>query len=215
MIWIGIKIAVCFLIFLGADFMLWRKLREEFSDEEIFGFSLYLVLVCAVGASISSLIETGEIMGQVKAWGIAIALVLGLAKWAKKHKWELWEVGDTLTPIFYWIWFVGGLIAAVNRMWWPIVGAVGGVVIVGLTKRNYRRFRWYKSGKMGLVGLVGIGWVAAYEIAVAFVNPGGIYWGGLKISQFVSAWLLSFVFVAIYIRSGRKFKEELKWPKKT
>lgn len=206
-----IKIVLGGVIFLIADFVVWRKLREEYTDDEIIKYSLWLGLVIGAGLAVAGMLETGRPTLEIHGWGVVAGLMFGVVWWSRKNRWSVWEAGDGLVGVAYWVWFLVSVVDPVGSGWLAIVWAFLGIVVVSFVKRKYRYFSWYRSGKMGLPVLVGLGWYAVFEIVVAFVNPAGIYWWGLKISQVAAAWLTAFVLVAIYLRSGRKAKEDFGW----
>lgn len=185
-----ILLALKIIVFIIADFVLWKKLREEYKDEEILRLTIYIMMFGIAGYYLRYYLEGS---------GILLAVVLALYLWSKRNKWEFWEILDIVAPILMFVWF------GVTFMF----VALGALAVLIFVKGNYRKFRWYKSGKMGLVGLTGILLYGLYEIGVAFSGQSGIYLGSLKISQIVSAFIVSYTGVAIYLRSDRKLKEEL------
>ena len=185
-----VLLALKIIIFIVADFVLWKKMREEYKDDEILRFSIFVLVLGIIGYLLRKYFEGS---------GIAVFVVLGTYVWCKNNKWEFWEIFDVLTPVAVFVWF------GITFEFF----ALGVLFLLVIIKSNYRKFLWYKSGKMGLVGLSGILMYSLYEIGVAFLGQSGIYWGGLKISQIVSAFIVSYAGVAIYLRSDRKLKEEL------
>lgn len=211
MYWLAFRLMGVFVLLLLADFVLWRKWREEYSDEEIILFSLWAGISSITVGILSGWWQKGEWAGNLTSWGILLGVFIAAWWWARIKKWDFWEVADTLTPILAWLWaFLG---------WWEgqieAIFALLGLLIVAWVRRGYRQWRWYKSGKLGIVALVFLGWVAISQLTVAFLRPTGIYWGGLESRQWVGAYQLAFVMVAMYLRSGRKIKEEVSWLKFT
>lgn len=185
-----VLLALKICVFIIADFVLWKKLREEYRDEEILRFSIFVLVFGIIGYLFRKYFEGS---------GIVLSVVLGTYVWCKNNKWEFWELFDVLTPVAVFVWF--GITFKIF--------ALGLLFLLLLVKSNYRKFRWYKSGKMGLVGLSGVLIYGLYEIGVAFSRQSGIYLGSLRINQIVSAFIISYAGVAIYLRSDRKLKEEL------
>jgi len=197
---------VGFLI-LMADFVLWRRWREEYTDEEIFSFSLVSGAGILIAGTAAAIVQQGRTELGVTAWGMILGLYATVFWWSKRKKWNVWETWDSLTGIVAWVWAMTAWMEGII----PAVLAWFSLLVVAGVKNNYRHWRWYKSGKTGVISLVFLGWFAIGQIAVAFLTPAGIYWGGLEIRQWVSAYLLAFVIVAIYLRSGRKIREDLVW----
>jgi hypothetical protein len=206
------RIILILILVVVADFVLWRRWREEYTDEEIFSFSLVVGLLAAVGGVVGAGAEAGHLEWGISGWGAAVAAVTGVVWWSRMRQWDAWETLDGVTPVGAWLWaLLVLLIGRADGHWVQVAVAWLGLGVVAIIRLGYRRWRWYKSGKMGLVFLGWLGWFAVAEITVAFLAPGGIYWGGLKASQLVGAYMLAFVIVAIYWRSGRKIKEDFGW----
>jgi len=207
-----LKILLSIIVIIMVNFSLWRKWREEYLDKEIFGYSLFITFLAGMGGIIGAIAEAGKVYWGISGWGVVLALFFGTGWWSKTHHWDWWETMDQVASVSAWMWLVLSLLSIGNPDYWiKVIFAGLGLVIAGYLKNNYRHIGWYKSGKMGLVSLVLLGWYALTEITVAFITPVGIYWGGLKPGQWVSAYLAAFVIVNIYLRSGRKIREGFRW----
>jgi prolipoprotein diacylglyceryltransferase len=204
----GITWWVVYLILaiLWSSFILWKRLREDYPDEEIFSFNVILVFMVMAGALAGGWLEWGKI-GAISGWGMVITGVSALWQWCNKKKWDFWEMADFLAILSLWMWFLGSLAWGPAAKWGVISAAVG-ILVISLIKNNYKKIRWYKSGKVGLTGLMAICYFSVVQISLAMVVQPKVYWDGLTASQWVSSWTVAFGLVGIYLRAGRKLREE-------
>ena len=175
-----------------ASFVLWQKMRNDFTNDEIFSFSLWLLAAAGLGA-----------MGG-KVVGVIAVLATG-RWWCLRKKWDFWELFDILAVIGLWLWLLGSLAWGPEAVW-EALSAIVGIVLAWWVRKGYRNFAWYPSGKMGLVGMVSLLCFCLAQILVAIFALAKVYWWGLTVDQFAAAWVVAFTLVAIYLRSG--FKHE-------
>ncbi len=185
------------LVFLGpaviwASFVLWQKMRNDFTNDEIFSFFLWLLAAAGLGA-----------MGG-KVVGVMVVLVTGWW-WCLRKKWDFWELFDILAVTGLWLWLLGSLAWGPEAVW-EMLSAIVGIVLAWWVRSGYRKFSWYPSGKMGLVGMVSLLCFCLSQILVAIFTSAKVYWWGLTVDQLVAAWVVAFTLVAIYLQSG--FKHE-------
>jgi hypothetical protein len=173
-----------------ASFVLWQKMRNDFTNDEIFSFSLWLLAAAGLGA-----------MGG-KVVGVTVVLATGWW-WCWKKKWDFWELFDILVIVGLWLWLLGSLAWGPEAVW-EVLSAIVGIVLPGGEKR-YRKFL-VPFGKMGFGGMVGLLCYCLSQILVAIFTSAKVYWWGLTVDQLVAAWVVAFTLVAVYLRSG--FKHE-------
>lgn len=178
-----------------AGFLVWRKMKEEYEEEEILKLVMLLGLAAVVGAVV------------FRTWGVVGLGLVTMAWWCRRKDWAFWEWLDTVGPVGLAV----GALVILNWVW------AAGVMVVWLIGRTYRRWKWYRSGRPGLVGLAAIIFVAGGEITVANRSGYHLYWGGLEAAQWIGIWSVVASLVAIYLRAGRKVTIDLKikWPKET
>lgn len=202
----GIGLAVGLFLF---SFFIWKQGRTDYPEDEILSLTIVLVILGLIGFSLWRWTSVG---------GLLLLLLLGLNLWARKNKWDFWEWLDMLGPLsLKW-----GILACLSWGLDMIVAAGAlfiGVVLVALVKRFYRRFAWYKSGKVGFVGITSvIGWLVAW-ILIANWQTSNVYWGGLRLEQWIAIWAIIALATVLYLRGGRKTSQDLKifsklWPQK-
>ncbi len=182
------------VVLLIIAFQIWKSLKPDFPQEEIFAFIWRLFLGGAIGA----LAVRGEM------WGTVLGGIIITWWWAKKMNWDVWELGDFLAPNMLLFGLAAGLTGGSKN--WPIIGVYGlGYLIIHYIRTAYRQFAWYKSGRVGLVLLTGLIWVGISEITIGFLGSDTIYyWQGMTAGQIAASWLISFGIIGIYIRSKTK-----------
>jgi len=136
---------VAAIVYFAAGFFVWRKMREEYEEEEI--LKLVMILGAAVFAGAA----------WARTWGAVGAGLVAMGWWCRRKDWNFWEWLDTAGPVG----LAAGVFVTLNWVW---SAGIAGVWAVG---RWYRRWKWYKSGRPGLVGLVAILFLALGETMVA------------------------------------------------
>ncbi len=207
--WWGIYLISALVI---SSFSIWRKMRSDFTSDEIFGFTLNLVFGLTVGCLIGSVIETGRLPG-LSAWGIVIGGWWALRRWCTMNKWDFWELFDWSALFGLWLWFWGSIFYGFGARF-ALAGSFAAIMVTWIVRKNYRKFRWYPSGKDGIVGLFSVLAFAVYEIVAAIINPVRVYWWGLTLSQTIAAWVIAICLVIMYLRGGNEFHLNVKMSKR-
>lgn len=209
------------LAFIAASFLLWRKLKEDYPEEEIISFTILLTLFAILGGRIFYLVgHFSEFNFNLAEWifwtrypgfslpGAFLSMIPFALWWTRKNNWDFWVVVDGA---------VWGLLAAL------LLGSFGAwfsdgapptsakimlaVLLFPLTFylfRNFRKFIWYKSGKPGFVacavssfyflGLIGLDFW--FRITIYLDIAMGLIIGGLGL-------------VFLYHRSERKILKDV------
>lgn len=185
-------------------FGIWRNMRKEVLEEEIFKLGYVLGIATFSGWWVAVNLRIG-----MEWWGALLGGLASLALFTRIKKWSVWEWADCVIPIFFYI-FLAMLFIQMS-FWAMGVGLVGLVAITQIG-RHYRRFSWYKSGKPGLVALTALFSLAAMLLTVAFFDKSAIYWGNLSLSQWLGVSVIAASFAEVYIRSEQTVFEEI-WQK--
>jgi hypothetical protein len=196
--WFGLVMGLSFVIF---SFILWRKMRVDYKEEDILTFTIFLALV-GILASIGW-----------KWWsvgGVLITIWSAVYLWSKKKEWDFWEWLDLLLPLSLLIGAIASAAYGVKYLWATGI-LLTGYFILALLRKSYRKIGWYKSGKMGFVGMAGIIWWNVAWILVANWQPSNVYFGGLKLEQWIGIWSIVAAAVCIYLRGGRKVTQDWKY----
>ncbi len=191
---------------LFASFSFWRKLREDYKEEAIFGLNLLLLV------SLGSLVILSSLFVKIKGISLPIVFlgaILILKAWSFKTKCNLWEILDALTlPFLYLLFFSGiGYFFSTGNLWdlKNVGSALFSFLVYLLSKNKYRSFSWYKSGKTGFLF-----WEASFVIflifsVLAFMDNDVLYFESVIfiLLTIVSAGL-------VYHRAERNIKNDLK-----
>lgn len=186
-------------------FVVWRRLREDYQDNEIFPLSIGImggVFVGSVGASFIT-----PYVGDVRFWGGVIGGI-GSGVWlTKKISIRFFEALEAVVPaVFLYLLFQGIISVSspitIVKFADPLLAIVSLLAFVYVSKK-YRRFMWlYPSGKIGLGALLSSLAFFTGTIMIAILRPGMLSWQGLA---FGTLGALA-TFGIIYVRSGREIR---------
>ncbi|MDO8551182.1 MAG: prolipoprotein diacylglyceryl transferase [bacterium] len=218
-----------FLAFFLGSFLLWRKLREDYPEEEILSLFILATLSALIGARIIYSLDHLIIFGfDLDKWLFfprypGFSLVggyLGTAGfvyyWCKLKKWSLWVVADSFVQSVLAILIIGNignlflqteLITQPSSQVFTIANLLLAVLALLLSfyfASKYRKFLWYKSGKPGFVATSISAFYFLWFSVLDFSYQKSIY------LELVGALLTVLVaLVLLYIRSDRILREDL------
>lgn len=221
----GFFVALGFLI---ASFLFWRKLREDYIEEEIISFSMLAVFSSILGARSlyflshfdDLLLSLGNFFLITRYPGFSLvgaffSLILLAYYWCEKKKWNFWLVTDFLIQPLLVVFLsgsIGFLLISFQEL--PLWGESNVLIkfVLGLlvfvfsvyVGKKYRRFIWYKSGKPGFVTCTG---TIVFFLGIGvldFLARHDLY------LDLVLEFLAVFLFAGLlYKRSDRVVKEDL------
>lgn len=196
------------------SFVVWRKLREDYTDDQIFTLTLSLTVIAGIGNFLLS-----QYLAQFPFWPQAVFIFLGLFYLIRKMNMKFFEAADAFAPawfIFYLFFLVGVfieeglLLNKYSELFAPIVA----LLAYQFFQKNYRRFSWYPSGKVGFAGLAALVIFFAIRAPVAIYSSGMVLLGGI-VDGIASLVLTILLLAALYRRSGRQgVGNFLKWQKR-
>jgi len=144
-----VGLAVLFFLF-----QIFRKLKEDYDDEEVVKASLLGVVVCFSLWWLGKRYELG-------LFAILMGLVIVVFIFSHYYSWRFWEVLESAA--------LPGLVSLFIAKFIQWESAVYLLVILSnLVWRNYRRFSWYPSGKMGFLFLVNLAILSLFNILLDF-----------------------------------------------
>ncbi len=196
------------LAFALSSFSFWRKLKEDYKEEEIYGASAFIVLSSLFFGWFSAyLIDRSRLSFPFAFLGAVAAVVL----WSYRFKTNVWEMFDALAlPLFNFL-ILGGIGQFLKSgNWWEFqypLSAIISYMVFSYSKRRYRSFFWYKSGKIGFLF-----WQASLAVffllsVLAFFQGNALYW-----ERFILILLFLLSAAVLYNHSERNFKEDIKRP---
>jgi len=216
----GFFIALSFVI--GA-YLLWRGLRDDYIEEEILTFTVFLSALSFFGARIfyylSHLYIAGPNVFKIldlrgfpgySFLGAVLGAIAVILYYSKKKEWDLWVVLDEVIKVFFVVIALSGFgyylsSGSLYALGFVALSLLFGIIRYFLTK-YYRRFIWYKSGKPGFVSLTTFALFIFLYLLLDFFFKKGIVWEG------AGFFVLSLYALGItYYRSGRSLKEDLRF----
>lgn len=151
-------------------FFFWRKLKEDYTENQIFSTAFYALL----GAGVLGIIADNF----ASLWSFWLSLAGGVAGFSLgilRFKMRPFEVIEAAVP--------GGLVLTSNYFFYnflitknphSFIALVIVLILSGLFfifDKHYKRFTWYKSGKIGFSGMLTIGIFFLIRTVVALFAP--------------------------------------------
>lgn len=236
-----------FLLAIGVfleTFISWRRLRDlGFKEEKIIDFLIFGLLLGLVFSRLIFIIENWQSFGfQLERWflfvnfpgfsvfGWVLGFFLALWRFAKKEKWNFWQVADEVSfgilPFLILLqvgsFLDGSGFGRVTSMPWGVyfsgillkrhpLSLFSAIFLFAIwffllkIERHWRVWEWYKSKESGFIFLLFSGLVLLTNLPLAFIKESEIYFYWIEILLNLLGFLgvLSF----FYIRSGRSFKK--------
>lgn len=194
-----------FLKFLGAvvfSFVLWRKLKEDYSHDLIFSFTILVLALALFGDILSQ-----NFLPGLSFWSVLFFQLLCVSFFVKKGYFKFYELIDGLA--ISWITF---FVFVDILSFYVLSGFITLLIYMTILKR-YRRFSWYPSGRIGFLGLSvsslyfllrGLVAILTYSVLPFFGVWGLHEWSIIRIVDAILSMFLFGVFAFwIYVRSGR------------
>ena len=136
-------------------FILWRRLKEDYSSAVVFSLGFIVLISVAIGQVISYFL-----LPDYWFWLAIMGVSTGLIFSYYRYKFRIYETLDAFTEsVFPWLLLIFLFDSVHNKS----VSSLGGVfVILSLTifyyfiNSQYKKFTWYKSGKVGISGLLSL-----------------------------------------------------------
>ncbi len=190
-----ILILLSTLVFL---FLVWQRLKEDYTRNQIFTLAISSLLALYVGGGIgllASKLTPSPIFNPTGLWfwfGLLLSAATTLLLIFKFHM-RIYEVVEG---------YVLGLISL--GFLWSIIFFLPGIIVFLLLyvvffiiDLKYKEFSWYKSGKMGLAGLTCLALFFILRAVVAIVNPNMVSFIG-RVDALVSAVVAFTLFLSVY-----------------
>lgn len=148
----AVSIFINLVGFLLFTFLVWKRLREDYSRDTIFGLGFLVVSGLILGNLLSKYFTSGFWF-----WGEIAGILLGLAVSLIKFRLRFYETLEALIlgslAWFGFFWLVIFLRNPVIVSFLMVLLIACLLVLFGLFEANYKDFSWYHSGKVGFSGL--------------------------------------------------------------
>ncbi len=208
-------------------FLIWRRIRDEYNDEDVVKLLLILIVFSLVGAKGFGVIGWLAISGwkvgsnwwmdsRLDIWGGVMAGMVGMWWYhLDRARGLTGDVEDAIAEGYWWVLVILALGREVARLMEGNWAGLGWVLIwlVGLgafywVRGKYRQFSWYPSGKVGFVFWCSMIFVGLGYSVWAFMS-GNILLG---FGRFVFGFGTTiFGLIGWYRRSGRKVRKDFGW----
>ena len=151
-------------------FLFWRRLKEDYTSNIIFGVSFFVL-----AGFLSGFLVSKYFFPHWFFWLEAFGAFLGFSFGLVKYNTRFFETFEALfiaflswLTFYYWVEFTkkpswgGGMVAFLN---------FGLILLFNFVDSRYKNFNWYKSGKIGLAGLLAAGVFFLVRAAIALEFP--------------------------------------------
>ena len=203
-----LKILVLVLAVVISFFMVWRRLREDYQDDQIFALSLGVVSGSLTGFILASLVTFIDLRFWMAVLGGFVSGFFIVKKLGMRY-FEILEAG---TPtLFVYLIFLNStsfLIAlTANLFSWHVVAKLL-ILILSLLMffyfaKYFRRFLWYPSGKIGLASLSSLTFYSLSQVGLVYFLGDMLPWVGRILEVIIGASCGIGALAMIYLRSGR------------
>jgi len=177
-------------------FLFWRRLKEDYTPNQIFGTAFY-ALFGALGANLISIYFLPSWWFWLDLFGALLGVTLGILRFHLRV-FETLEALVLATLPWFGLILLSDFIETTGVS--SGVGATVILVLVGLfyfLDTHYKGFTWYKSGRVGFSGLTVAGAFFLIRAAVAATSVNVLSFVNGK--EAVLSGLLAFVsFLAVY-----------------
>lgn len=151
-------------------FLFWKRLKEDYSSEQIFASAFFQLVGIGLGVAIASF------FGDWWFWIIFVVLVIAQLIGIAKHKLRGFEIVEaSVFSMIPWLslYFLFDSIKTSRVS--SLVGFLlflASIGVFNLIDSKYKGFSWYKSGKVGFTGLAVLGLIFLIRaiLAIFFQN---------------------------------------------
>lgn len=186
---------------LGFLYFFWKKLKDDYSQHQIFSTGFYALIGLTVGYVFSQ-----YYFQSFWFWTSGIGSLIGLYLGVKHFKMRFLESLEG--------WIIGSLFALFVSSWFllyqgfmfpTIINAfaiLALILVFFYINKRYKRYVWYRSGKVGFTGLTVAGFYfvfrASYVLFSGIMNKSNVW------EAIVSATFAFACFIALYNLSKKE-----------
>lgn len=191
-----------------SSFVFWRKLKEDYSYNDTFKFTLLAVAGSMIGQWLGNKWAPNFIF-----WITVCGMFLASLYSIKKFSFKFYEVIDAGSLAFFWFLLFSNLAPLSSFLVSPttdlkfllikIALILISMFIYKFLLKNYRKFSWYPSGRIGFVGM------ASLAVYLSFYALFSVLTSGFKdvlsdgaINAIIAVSLTSILGFGIYKRAG-------------
>lgn len=185
--------------FLGTTaflFFFWRRLREDYTSNQIFSTATFMLLGFLLGFWLSR--------SYFPSWwfwteglGITLGLLLGIFRFKFRFHESLEAAGVSFLP---WIAFMFLKDSTEISSLASLIGFLVSLLLIGLfyiLDVHYKKFTWYRSGRVGFAGISTMGLFFLIRALVGAFYPSVLSFSG-RFDAIVSGIVAFLFFLVIY-----------------
>ncbi len=193
--------------FFLALFVYWKRLREDYTANQIFTSGTYLLLGTLFGGLVAGNLISARLPHTAYFYpdglwfkGALVGLLIALFFSMKKMGFKFHETFEA-SLLFGLTWFF------VTAIGYSVLYGVQNIILAGNTlialvsfkffDSRYRRYTWYKSGKVGFAGISSAALFFLIRSIIAILNPSMVSFVG-KIDSLISATIAFALFLVVY-----------------
>ncbi len=177
-------------------YVFWTRLKEDYTQNQIFTAGFYVLLGIACGSILADN-SFSELWFWASFAGGVIGLALGIWRFRLRF-FETLEAAVLSELILFLIVFLLSLVKKFSQI--TLLGTLAIIVLIGLfifLDAHYKKFSWYKSGRVGFSGLTVLGLFFLARTLVAMLAIDVLSFVGDR--EVIASGVLSFVsFMAVY-----------------
>ncbi len=193
-------IAVNVFGYLISTFLLWKRLKEDYSSQQIFNTAFYILIGLLVFYFAGS-----KLIYPYWFWFSLVGMILGLSLGIYRFHLKAYEtIEANISGLLIWLALIFLTDSVMNSSLFSFGGFATVTAITGIyyfLDSHYHNFTWYKSGKIGFSGLATAGIFFLVRAIIAGIYPYVLSFSG-KYEVYLSA-IASFIFFLLTYNLSR------------
>jgi len=169
-------------------FLFWRRLKEDYSREIVFGSAFLILLGVVIGFWLSTSFFPNWIF-----WFEAFGAFLGFSWGVFKYSLRFFEAFEaSFLGLLPWL-----ALFFVTKVIYVSMAILVLIVLFIYLNAKYKNFAWYKSGRIGVAGLLTAGVFFVGRASLAIFNPTMVSFAGR--SEIILSAISAFtIFLLVY-----------------
>jgi len=194
-------------------FIYWRRLNQDYEQNQIFSSGLIIIISLLLGASTANFIIIPSTTGipanpsGIVFWSGVSGLVFGFLISIQRFKLKLFEAFESVSIASLYLLLIIFLADALkNSSWSSLVASAIFVALISIfyfLESRYKKFTWYRSGKIGFSGLTSLGIMFLLRGILAIPFPFVLSFLG-KVEGLVSSVTAFVLFLALFNLARQK-----------
>jgi len=196
---------LCFFVF---SFLVWRRLKEDYTSETIFSFQFWFLF------AFLSAIAFGFYLHTAFFWFSLFFTLLATIFVSRRKRMRFFEVIDAcVMPVFVLLFLISFYLFFSSRfdLSYLVLGVISlfSVILAALFFKYYRHFSWYPSGKTGFASLATFFVFILLFTTVALLLPNMLSFQRKLFDALAGFGISVVLIIALYKRSERVIQKDL------